>query len=252
MPKGIQRFKEHFSGHTDKYVLIGGAACELALRETGQGFRGTKDLDIVLTLKTLDSAFSSLFWDFVNAGGYEHRQAGVTGKMQCYRFTKPKHDDYPFMLELFSHEADLSSPSSDGNISRIHADDGASSLSAILMDADYYALVQTGRRIIDGVSILNAENLIPLKAKAWLDLSKRKSDGKTVDSSDIKKHKNDIFRLSVLLTEAMRIPLPNSIKRDMRQFIERNRMDTIDLTPFGITTQTPAQILDIFMDVYQL
>ncbi|EIQ02148.1 hypothetical protein OpiT1DRAFT_00729 [Opitutaceae bacterium TAV1] len=252
MPKGIQLFKEHFSAHTEKYVLIGGSACELALREAEQEFRGTKDLDIVLTLETLDKTFSALFWDFVKAGGYEHQQAGPEGKAQCYRFTKPRHDDYPFMLELFSREPDLLNPPPGRNITRIHADDDASSLSAILMDTDYYALVQAGRRVIDGLSSLNAQSLIPLKAKAWLDLSARKADGERVDTANIRKHKNDVFRLSVLLTEAMRISLPDSIKHDLGQFARRMREDTIDLKLLGIRTCSLSQIMDTLVLVHQL
>ena len=42
--------------------------------------------------------------------------------------------------------------------------------------------------------------LIPFKAKAWLDLKERKSSGEQVDSKNIKKHKNDVFRLAQLIT----------------------------------------------------
>ncbi len=54
MPKGIELFREKFAAHTDKYVLIGGTACELAMQEANLDFRATKDLDIVLTIETLD------------------------------------------------------------------------------------------------------------------------------------------------------------------------------------------------------
>jgi len=32
MSKGIELFREKFAAHTDRYVLIGGTACELALQ----------------------------------------------------------------------------------------------------------------------------------------------------------------------------------------------------------------------------
>lgn len=32
--------------------------------------------------------------------------------------------------------------------------------------------------------------------KAWLDLSERKAAGEDIDSKNIKKHKNDVFRLA--------------------------------------------------------
>ncbi|MBK6723647.1 MAG: hypothetical protein IPG58_10380 [Acidobacteria bacterium] len=35
MVKGIEKFKEHFAGFDDKYILIGGSACDLAMAEVG-------------------------------------------------------------------------------------------------------------------------------------------------------------------------------------------------------------------------
>ncbi len=40
MVRGIDRFREHFSGYTDQFVLIGGAACDLIMDEAGLSFRG--------------------------------------------------------------------------------------------------------------------------------------------------------------------------------------------------------------------
>ena len=47
MVKGLDQFRAHFEDFNDRYVLIGGAACFLALDEAGLDFRVTKDLDIV-------------------------------------------------------------------------------------------------------------------------------------------------------------------------------------------------------------
>lgn len=68
---GVDRFRAHFAGHEHQYVLIGGAACELIMDEVGLDFRATKDLDIVLVVEALDSAFTERFWAFVEEGGYE-------------------------------------------------------------------------------------------------------------------------------------------------------------------------------------
>lgn len=53
MVEGLDRFAAHFSGFTDQYALIGGAACDLAMQAAAQPFRVTKDLDIVLCLESL-------------------------------------------------------------------------------------------------------------------------------------------------------------------------------------------------------
>lgn len=36
--RGIKIYKEYFKDHTDEYVLIGGAACDLLFDETGGDF----------------------------------------------------------------------------------------------------------------------------------------------------------------------------------------------------------------------
>jgi hypothetical protein len=86
---GVDRFRAHFAGHEHQYVLIGGAACELIMDEVGLDFRATKDLDIVLVVEALDSAFAERFWAFVEEGGYEVRERSEGAKV-LYRFQKPK------------------------------------------------------------------------------------------------------------------------------------------------------------------
>ena len=54
MVNGLDRFREHFSAYTDRYVLIGGTAASLAMEELCEAFRVTKDLDIVLCVEALD------------------------------------------------------------------------------------------------------------------------------------------------------------------------------------------------------
>ena len=68
MVKGLDLFREHFGEFADRYVLIGGAACDLIMSNAGLPFRVTKDLDIVLCVETLDVAFAEAFWAFVAAG----------------------------------------------------------------------------------------------------------------------------------------------------------------------------------------
>jgi predicted nucleotidyltransferase component of viral defense system len=46
---GLGKFKEYFNEFTEKYVFIGGTACDLLMNSLGLPFRATKDLDIVFT-----------------------------------------------------------------------------------------------------------------------------------------------------------------------------------------------------------
>ena len=63
---------------------------------------------------------------------------------------------------------------------------------------------------------MGEECLIPLKARAWLDLTKRKANGDRVDSKNIRKHRNDILRLYQLLTPGRHIDMPETVKKDLK------------------------------------
>lgn len=129
-------------------------------------------------------------------------------------------------------------------------DDEISSLSAILLDDDYYELLRQGRRTIEGVSILDAAYLIPFKAKAWLDLSNRKLNGEQVDSKNIRKHKNDIFRLSDILEPDIRINVSEQIYSDINEFINKIHNEDINLSNLGIRDRTKDEILNELSGIY--
>ncbi len=227
MVKGLDLFREHFREYADRYVLIGGAACDLAMGEAGLDFRATKDLDIVLCVEALDKVFVEAFWTFVRNGKYQLQEKS-TGKKQYYRFQTPDTEGYPFMLELFSRIPDALSLADDSHLTPIPTDEDVSSLSAILLSDDYYRFLHTGKKELDGLSFVGPEHLVPLKVRAWLDLSERRSQGETVDSKSIKKHKNDVFRLYQILSPDFDGEVPDSIKDDLREFFSRMEKEEID------------------------
>jgi hypothetical protein len=214
MGRGLDYFRAYFKGFQDSYVLIGGVACDLAMGEAGIDFRATKDLDMVLCAEAMSSEFAARFWGFVKEGDYEH-QGKSTGDKQFYRFSKPSDPKFPYMLELFSRKPNAMILRSDTGLTPIPVDDDISSLSAILLDDDYYQCIEKGRIVIGGISILGPEYILPFKAKAWLDLSKRKEAGERVDSKNIKKHRNDIFKVFALRSPDQRVELAEGIKADM-------------------------------------
>ena len=87
------------------------------------------------------------------------------------------------------------------------------------MNEAYYELLKKGRIVIDDVPVLGPTCLIPFKAKAWLDLRERKFNGEQVDSKNIRKHKNDVYRLAQVLTIDTRQILGNEVARDMKKFL---------------------------------
>ena len=184
MVRGLGYFRDYFKDFQDSYILIGGVACDLAMEQAGPGFRATKDLDIVLCAEAIDEKFIAKFWEFVKEGSYEHQEKS-TGDKQFYRFNTPSNDQYPFMLELFSRKLNDMTLEDDSHLTPIPVDADVLSLSAILLDDDYYECIEKGKTIIDGVPVLGAEYILPFKARAWFDLTKRKASGAKVDSKDI-------------------------------------------------------------------
>jgi hypothetical protein len=251
MVKGLEIFCEHFRNYADRYVFIGGTACDIAMTGAGLAFRATKDLDIVLYVEALDAAFIRAFWEFVRSGGYEVQEKS-SGEKQFYRFQKPTNADYPFMLELFSRQPDVLQVAEGSHLTPLPTEENASSLSAILLDNDYYDFIRAGRQEIDGIPMVGAAQLIALKARAWLDLTERARRGEQIDSKTIKKHKNDVFRLYQILDPASDPTAPEVVKKDVREFISRMRGEDVDLKSLGLRTGTRDGILEEIASVYRL
>ncbi|MHB0869747.1 MAG: hypothetical protein ACYC5J_09880 [Chloroflexota bacterium] len=243
MVRGLEKFRAQLGAYADQYVLIGGAACDLLMDEAGLEFRATKDLDIVLCVEVLEASFVVAFWEFVKSGKYEVQQSS-TGKPRYYRFLKPEDRQYPYMLELFSRKPDgLYLP--DGcHLTPIPVDEDVSSLSAILLDDGYYTFLRSGRRTVDGVPVVGPEQLILLKARAWLDLKGRSEAGQAVDTKSTVKHKNDVFRLYRLLEPDLEVIIPDAIRLDMDAFLSAMESESVDLNNLGIRGQTLAGILE--------
>lgn len=248
MVNGIDIFRNHFSDFKNQYTVIGGFACDLLMNDAGLDFRQTVDIDMVLTVEALTTDFAKAFWAFIENGGYQARQRS-NGKPEFYRFVDPTNPSYPKMIELFSRPQNNVELQPDTHLMPLHIDDEISSLSAILLNDDYYHFLLDGRTVTDGISILDAEHIIPLKMKAWLDLKDKKSQGMHVNSRDIKKHRLDVFRLFQLVREDQKIMVPESVGEDIRNFIEQMRTTDVRLTDIGIT-RSKDSILDIYSNMY--
>lgn len=249
---GLDRFRKHFAPYTDQYILIGGTACTLVMQEAGLDFRATKDLDIVLYVEALREDFVRAFWLFVEEGGYANRQLS-TSKDIFYRFSSPNKSDYPAMLELFSRIPDGVKLSGQGHLTPIPIDESIASLSAILLDEDYYHFIHSGKIKINDLPMLHATHLIPIKARAYIDLLNRKMSGEKIDDRDIRKHKNDVIRLFQLLSPESRIKLPISIQNDFRIFLaDIKDGPLIDCKSLGLRNTTQQKITEILTEIYEI
>ena len=217
MVRGIEKFKEYFAGYESNYIIIGGTACDILEENAGQQPRATKDIDIILIIEALTVDFVKRFWEFIKAGKYEMRQRG-NGKHEYYRFLKPQSVDFPLQIEVFARKPDVLDIAVGARLTPIPIDEDLSSLSAVLMNDAYYYFTMEHSTIENGIRFANVESLIVLKSKAYLDLSEKKTKGEIIDSKKINKHKNDIFRLAMMLTENDVFSLHADIQNDMDIF----------------------------------
>jgi hypothetical protein len=223
MIKGLDHFKEYFREHSENFILIGGVATYLLLDEVGAPrLRSTKDLDIVLIMKP-SFEFLKAIKDYIKLGNYEI-QKGNTGQAAFYRFQRPKGDEFPVMIELFATAEGNLDLSEGQHIVPVANEAGIESLSAILLDDDYYAIIEKNAVENDGIFILNEKALIPFKAKAYLEIK-----GRGGDSREWKKHRGDIINLTVaFLNEDSEEKLTGKVRDHFLEFMQELKRD---LTP---------------------
>lgn len=219
MVRGQDIFKKYFEQYSENYVIIGGTACDIIINDAGFVPRATKDIDIILVVEALTPEFVKQFWKFVKEGKYKRNEIGNADR-KYYCFIKPENEEFPFQIELFSRVPDLLYFNEETHLTPIPVDDDLSSLSAILMNEEYYNYTIEHSKKEDGINIADLESLICLKAKVFLEMTERKSKGENIDKRNINKHKTDIFRLAIFLNDENSFELPNSIYNDMQLFVE--------------------------------
>jgi len=254
MVRGIDIFQEYFAAYSENYVIIGGTACDILIAEAGFRPRATKDIDIILVVEALNVDFVRQFWQFIQDGNYEHKEESTDGR-KYYRFTKPENTNFPFQLELFARIPDLVKLPEDAHLTPIPVDDDLSSLSAILLSDDYYNYMIAQSRIEEDIHIANTEALICLKAKAYMEIADRIAKGSTEDRKQLNKHKNDVFKLAVLLSADSRFELKESIKANMQAFVNTiadKITDKAVLLDMGIRNTEPISIFQQVIKSFQL
>lgn len=228
---GIEKFKEAFADYVDNYVIIGGTACDFVLRDTTMRPRATDDINMILIVEKMTPEFGTAFWNFIKEGEYSNGQRkrgeDKTPVYELYRFENPK-GGYPVKIELLSRHSDLlGEPSSGFHIEPIPFEEEVSSLSAIMMDDDFYELTIENSFIEDGLRIASPAALICLKAKAFLNLRTEKAAGRIVNSKDIKKHRNDVLKLIATAS----FPEPIIVSLSVRNSIEQYAAAITEMLP---------------------
>ena len=160
---------------------------------------------------------------------------------------KPEADQFPYQIELFARKPDLLNIAEASTLTPIPVDEDLSSLSAILMNEEYYNFTLAHSHIADDIRIAATESLICLKAKAFLDLTARKLGGERIDEKKIRKHFNDIFRLSVTLPGDISFNLPEELNNDLSEFCRIAKLALPDKNFFkamGLGSIDTAQVFE--------
>ena len=219
---GLDRFKEAFAEFSDNYVIIGGTACDIAMTGTAVRPRATHDIDMIVVVENMTPEFGKRFWDFIKEAGYrpERRKSevGEPIKYELYRFVEGK-PEYPEMIELLSRHPDVLVEPHGLVIEPLPIDGDMSSLSAIIMDDDFYHFTIANSTLTDGIRHASPVALIALKAR-----------GLHVNTRNIKKHRSDVMK-SVVIVEEDSVSAPSSVVQCVREFVAEIRNDYENLAP---------------------
>lgn len=235
------KFLEAFKGFEDAYVLIGGTATTIVLDLAGLNSRATKDYDLVIVDENKDRQFYDALTQFLEAGAYTETLRDE--KAQLFRFVTD-NKSYPSIIELFCILPQFPLQKV-GRIVPLSFEAGAS-LSAMLLDKSYYDFLMMQKIIENGYSILNDKGLIVFKAKAWLDMRKRRAEGERQLSKAIKKHLNDVVHLSLLIhpdEKLSNLTDSKAIKADMASFIQELSADKARIPQYKDIDETAEEIL---------
>lgn len=246
MVVGMELFRDKLKGFEGCYTVIGGAACDILMSEADIDFRLTKDIDMILILEDKKAEFAKTFWEFIKEGEYKCGWKN-SDEMHFYRFTEPKAG-YPVMIELFSRKPGYHLDVEEGIIP-IHIDDDTSSLSAILLNDDFYNFMLEGRKIVAGVSVLAESYIIPFKMYAWLDLKRRKEAGEHVNERDYKKHKNDVFRLLQIMNPDEKVSVSGLVRGSVENFLGEIEKEQIRVEQLGLMI-TKEEAMELLKRIY--
>ena len=143
-------FQEMFADFQNYYVLIGGTATSIVLDSQGFKSRTTKDYDMVIIDEVKNKEFYTTLNHFLELGEYQGSQKDE--KAQLFRFTTTNLE-FPSMIELFSILPEYPLKK-DGREISLYFDQDAS-LSALLLDEDYYNILVPVKETIQGYSVLS-------------------------------------------------------------------------------------------------
>ena len=184
--------------------------------------RATDDIDMILVVEKMTPEFGQRFWEFIDEGKYENLQRKRDDKepvTELFRFLEPKNG-FPVQIELLSKYPDVLGVPTGFHLTPIPVGEEIPSLSAILLDEEYYRHTIDSSIIEEGICIANPLSLLCLKVKAFLNLTEEKKINPNVRSADIKKHRDDVFKLLAMRIDPFTpVELSATMKDEVSVFI---------------------------------
>jgi len=199
---GLSHFEEYFRELKDQYVIVGGFATLMLLdRAIPNHGKATHDIDLVL-LASRSEKMAGRIKTYIREGGYTI-QKGQQDRYFYYRFVDPQEEGYAREIELFASEEYEIELDEGQHITPIDPEEGIYSLSAIMLDREYFEMIKSNIEEINGIPYSNTLATMLLKMSAVYDLYYR-------DDDKWKKHRRDILKLTQILSD----------KRTMKNFAE--------------------------------
>lgn len=253
MVKGLEMFRKAMTPYKENFVIIGGTACDIQLTGTAMRPRGTDDIDIIVVVERLTQEFVNAFWQFIHDGNYrvgKRFNEGGASVYALYRFTlQDENLDYPQKIELLSRHSDLLGEPSGFHIEPIPTDELHQSLSAIIMDDDFYDFTVHQAEEVDGLLVANNLALIVLKVNAYLNLTKEREEGREVNGKDIKKHRSDVLKLVAAGAYPEPVVVVPKIYDAIQSFVVDNEQNTKALADaLGVSEDDVHAYLEVLRD----
>jgi hypothetical protein len=170
-----------------------------------------------------------------------------------YRFTKPSTPGFPLVLEFFATQELPAPRERRATLTRVTFDGSIPDLSAIALSADVVDFILAGRRFsASGIPFVGEDRLIPLKAAAWADLTRRRAlDPKSVDAKDITKHRGDVFKLAQLLQRAQSVAPPVELRHALVALLSDAESDAaFDTTKLSGVRAEKSDLIDAIRTVF--
>lgn len=82
----------------------------------------------------------------------------------------------------------------------------------------YYEFIRDNATNVEGITLLDALHIIPLKMRAHIDINRSYEEGRHCNDKDRRKHRSDIVRLAGLLPPSARLELIEQMRADAGDF----------------------------------